>query len=312
MGRYTARRLLQLIPLLIGTTLLIFAMVYALPGDKVQRLSGGEKRVDPARRAYLIHEYNLDDPLVVQYGKYLGKLATGNFGTTQNQRPVTDLLKEEYPVSLKLGLTGIVMEAVIGISLGIIAGLRRNGIADKVVLIVTLVLASIPSFVICFILQLLIGVKLRNYVHLPVSSIAAGWPRAYLVPGLCVALLGLAVLSRLTRTTLVENLRADYVRTAVAKGVPRWRIVGVHTLRNTLIPIITQIGADLSAILGTAVITETIFNLPGVGQQVAQSVRAGDTATVVGIVTLLVIFYAFVNLFIDLLYAVLDPRIRYE
>jgi len=311
-GRYAARRLLQLIPLLIGTTLLIFAMVYALPGDKVQRLSGGEKRVDPARRAFLIQEYNLNDPLAVQYGKYLGKLATGNFGTTNTQRPVTDLLREEYPVSLKLGLTGIVIEAVVGLGLGILAGLRRNSVADRLVLVGTLILVSIPSFVICFVLQLVVGVQLRNYFHLPVSGIAQGWPRAYLLPGFCVALLGLAVMSRLTRTTLVENLRADYVRTAIAKGVPRRRVVGVHTLRNTLIPLITQLGADLSAIMGTAVITETIFNLPGIGQQVALSVRGGDTATVVGIVTLLVIFYAFLNLAIDLMYAVLDPRIRYD
>ena len=149
-------------------------------------------------------------------------------------------------------------------------------------------------------------------VLLVVYAVLIGWRGVLLVQdGRPVpVVLGLAVLSRLTRTTLVENLRADYVRTAIAKGVPRYRVVGVHTPRNTLIPITTQMGADLSAIMGTAVVTETIFNLPGIGQQVAQSVRGGDTPTVVGIVTLLVIFYAFVNLFIDLLYAVLDPRIR--
>lgn len=312
MGRYTIRRLLQLVPLLFGTTFLIFVMIYALPGDKVTRLTGSEKAPSPARVAYLKHEYNLDDPLVVQYGKYIGKLVTGDFGLTNTQQPVTQLLKSEYPVSLKLGLTGIIIEAVIGISLGVAAGLRRNGVVDRVVLLSTLVVAAIPSFVICFVLQLVIGVNLRGFFHLPVASIQAGFPRAYILPGVCVALLGLAVLSRLTRTTIVENLRSDYVRTAVAKGLPRRRVVGVHTLRNTLIPIVTQIGSDLSSIMGTAVVTETIFNLPGIGFQVGQSVRAGDTPTVVGIVTLLVLIYALVNLVIDLLYAVLDPRIRYE
>jgi oligopeptide transport system permease protein len=310
-GRYTARRLLQLIPVVLGTTFLIFALVYALPGDKVQRLSG-EKRPDPARAAYLRQEYNLDDPLVVQYGKYVAKLATGNFGQTFNQRPVSQLLKEEYPVSLKLGAVGILFEAVIGLAAGVWAGLRRNGIVDRSVLVTTLILVSIPSFVICFVLQLVVGVQLRNVFHLAPSNIAQGFPRSYLLPGFCVSLLGLAVLSRLTRTSLIETLRSDYVRTATAKGVPRSRIIGVHAMRNTLIPIITQLGADLSSIMGTAVVTETIFNLPGVGFQVAQSTRLGEAPVVVGIVTVLVIIYAFMNLFIDLMYAVLDPRIRYD
>lgn len=310
MGRYTARRLLQLIPVVIGTTFLIFAMVYALPGDKVQRFSG-EKKPSPARVAYLTDRYNLDDPLVIQYGKYVAKVVQGDFGETRNQRPVVDLLKEEYPVSMKLAGTGILIEAVIGIGIGIIAGLRR-GIIDQSVLLTTLVLVSIPSFVTCFVLQLVVGVQLRGIFHLPVASIQAGWPTSYLLPGFCVALLGLAVLSRLTRTSLVENLRADYVRTAVAKGLPRRRVIGVHTFRNTLIPVITQLGSDLSNLLGTAVVTETVFNLPGVGRQVAQSVRAGDAPVIVGIVTILVLIFALVNLTIDLAYAVLDPRIRYE
>ena len=154
--------------------------------------------------------------------------------------------------------------------------------------------------------------QFRGFFHLPSANITAGFPKAYLLPGFCTALLGLALLSRLTRTTLVENLRSDYVRTAIAKGVPRRRIVGVHTMRNTMIPIVTQLGADLSAIMGTAVVTETIFNLPGVGAQVAQSTRLGEAPVVVGIVTLLVLIYAVMNLFIDLMYAVLDPRIRYD
>ncbi len=311
MWRYTVRRVLQLIPMLLATTFLIFAAVYALPGDKVQRLSG-ERRPDVARANYLRQHYNLDDPLVVQYGKYVARLATGDFGETFQQRPVSDLLKEEYPVSLKLGLIGIVLEAVLGIGVGVIAGLRRNGLFDRGVLVVTLVFVSIPSFVIAFIVQLVVGVSWRGIFHLPVAGIEAGFPRAYLLPGLCVALLGLAVLARLTRTSIVENLRADYVRTAIAKGMPRRRVVGVHTLRNTMIPIVTEIGTDLSSIMGTAVVTETIFNLPGVGRQVAESVRLGETPVVVGIVTLLVCIYAVVNLLIDLMYALLDPRIRFD
>lgn len=311
MWRYAVRRILQLVPLLLATTFIIFAMVYALPGDKVQRLSG-ERKPSDARATYLRQHYNLNDPLVVQYGKYIGKLATGDFGETFNERPVSELLMEEYPVSVKLGIVGIGLEALLGISAGIYAGLRRNGLFDKTILLTTLVLVSIPSFVIAFVVQLVVGVSWRGVFHLPVAGIDAGFPRAYLLPGLCVASLGLAVLARLTRTSLVENLRADYVRTALAKGIPRGRIVSRHILRNTLIPIITQIGTDLSSIMGTAVVTETVFNLPGVGQQVATSVRAGETPVVVGIVTVLVLIYAVINLGIDLMYAVLDPRIRYD
>src|SRR3954447_5603293 len=195
MGRYAVRRLLQMIPVFFGTTFLIFAMVYATPGDPIQRLSG-EKRPDPARAAFLRNEYNLNDPLVVQYGKYMGKLFTGDLGKTFNERPVSELLKQQWPVSVKLTVTGLIIQAVLGIGSGLIAGLRRGGVIDKSVLTITLLFVSFPAFVMAFVLQYFIGVKGQDIFHLPVAGTAQGWPVSYILPGITVALLGLAYASR--------------------------------------------------------------------------------------------------------------------
>ncbi len=311
MGRYVARRLLQLIPVFIGTTFLIFTMVFAMPGDPIQRLAG-ERRPDPARVRLLTEQYNLDDPLDIQYVKYMGNMFKGDFGTNFSGRPVSELFAESWPVTVKLAGTAFVIEIVIGMLAGVLAGLRRGGFIDRFVLMSTLIVVSIPVFVLGFTLQLVVGVKFRDVFHLPVAGISQGWPTSYILPGIVLALLSLAYVARLTRTSLVENLRADYVRTAVAKGMSRKRVVGIHTLRNSLIPVVTFLGADLGALMGGAVVTEGIFNIPGVGFQIAYSTRAGEAPVVVGMVTVLVVIYLLANLFVDLLYAVLDPRIRYE
>jgi peptide/nickel transport system permease protein/oligopeptide transport system permease protein len=311
MGRYVARRLLQLVPVFVGTTFLIFAMVFAMPGDPVQRLAG-ERRPDPARAAFLRAEYNLDDPLVVQYAKYMGGLVQGDFGKNFAGREVSELFRESWPVTLRLALTAFAIEIVFGLLAGVLAGIKRGGLVDRAVLISTLIVVSIPVFVLGFTLQLLVGVKAQDVFHLPVAGVAQGWPTSYLLPAFVLAMLSLAYVARLTRTSLVENLRADYVRTAVAKGLPRWRVVGLHTLRNSLIPVVTYLGTDLGALMGGAVVTEFIFNIPGVGFQIAFSVRAGEATVVVGMVTLLVLIYLLANLVVDVLYGVLDPRIRYE
>ena len=168
---------------------------------------------------------------------------------------------------------------------------------------------SVPVFVLGFTAQILLGVQWRIF---PVAGLSDGWPRSYILPAVVLASISLAYLARLTRTSLTENLRSDYVRTAVAKGLPRWRVVGVHTLRNSLIPVVTLLGVDLGSLMGGAIITEGIFNIPGVGRQVFNSVRTQEGFVVVGISTVLVLVYLFANLIVDLLYGVLDPRIRYE
>lgn len=309
MSRYIIRRLIQAIPVLLGATLLIYAIVFALPGDPIAALMG-EKRMDPNLVAIMREQYHLNDPFLVQYWYYLVGLFGGDLGTTYAGVPVTGLMAGKFQVTLNLAMTALVMEAVIGVGLGLYAALRHGKVQDSLVLASTLVLISVPTLVTGFVLQLLLGVKLGGDFF-PVAGVAEGW-RSYLLPGFVLAGVSIAYLTRLTRTSLVETLRADYIRTAVAKGLPRRRVVGRHALRNALIPLITYLGADLGTLMSGAVITETIFNLPGIGQQLFSSVSSREQSVVVGIVTVLVLIYILANLVVDLLYAVLDPRIRYE
>jgi ABC-type dipeptide/oligopeptide/nickel transport system permease component len=307
MGRYIARRLLQAIPVFLGTTFLIFALVFAIPGDPIRALSG-DKPVSPSVYAELQDRYNLDDPFLVQYGKYMGGLAKGDFGQSFRGRDVTDIMAERFPVTIKLALFAFGFEVLIGILAGVLAGLRRGSFMDNLVLITTTLVVSIPVFVLGFTAQIMLGVKLGWF---PIAGLNEGW-KSYLLPGLVLASLSLAYVARLTRTSLVENLRSDYIRTAVAKGLPRTRVVGRHALRNSLIPVVTYLGIDLGALMAGAIVTEGIFNIPGVGQQVFVSIRAQEGPVVIGITTALVLVFIVANLLVDVLYGVLDPRIRYE
>lgn len=308
MGRYLVRRLLQAIPVLLGVTFLIFCLVFALPGDPIQALAG-DKKADPTVAAILREQYHLNDPLLVQYWHYLSGIFTGDLGETYTGREVSDILSERFPVTLQLALTAFVIEAVIGVAAGILAALRKSGFVDNLVLVSTLVLVALPTFVSGSILQLLLGVQ---WPILPVASVDDGWPTSYILPGFVLAAISMAYISRLTRTSMMETMRADYVRTAVAKGLSRKRVVGRHALRNALIPIVTFLGVDLGFLMGGAIITERVFNLPGIGGQLADSVYLREGPVVVGLVTVMVMIFLAANLIVDLLYAVLDPRIRYE
>ncbi|MEU8134718.1 ABC transporter permease [Streptodolium elevatio] len=308
MYRYLARRLLQAIPVLIGTTLLIYLMVYLLPGDPARALAG-DRRSDPVVVDMLREKYHFNDPFLVQYWHYITGIVQGDFGTTVRGRDVGEIMAERFPWTINLALTAIVIEAAVGVVAGIMAALRRGKFFDNLVLIATLMMISIPTFVTGFILQLLVGVE---WQVLPVSFNEADGFKAYILPGYVLASLSLAYVTRLMRTSLVETMRSDYVRTAVAKGLPQQRVVLRHGVRNALIPVITFLGADLGALMGGAIITERIFNIPGVGGQLAQSVYLRERPVVVGMVTALVLIYIVANLLVDMLYAVLDPRIRYE
>lgn len=307
MGRYVARRLLLTIPVLLGASFLIFAMVYALPGDPIRALAG-DRPVSPAVVEVLTKRFHLDEPLWVQYWEYLKSLTQGDLGTDFRGRPVLGTIERTLPVTVKLTIVAVIFETVIGIAAGVLAGIRRNSFFDNLVLVSTTVIVSIPILVLAFLAQLLLGLKLGWF---PIAGIRDGW-FSYVLPGLVLASGSLAYVARLTRTSIAENMRADYVRTARAKGLPRSRVIIRHTLRNSLIPVVTFIGADIGALLGGAIVTETVFNLPGIGREVFDSIKAQEGAVVVGIVTLMVVFFIFFNLVVDVLYAVLDPRIRYD
>ncbi|MFG3495055.1 ABC transporter permease [Streptomyces sp. NPDC047928] len=306
MGRYVIRRLLQMIPVFIGSTLLIFIMVYAL-GDPVAALFG-DKAPDPATAARIRKDLHLDQPLWKQYLLYMGAIFQGDFGTAFNGQRVTELMGSAFPVTLRLTVVAIAIEIVVGITLGVISGLKRGRPLDTGLLVLTLIVISVPTFVSGYLLQFLLGVK-WGIVRPSVSSEAPF--DELLLPGAVLALVSLAYVTRLSRTSIAENVRADYVRTAIAKGLPRRRVVTRHLLRNSLIPVVTFIGADVGALMGGAIVTERIFNIHGVGYQLYQGILRNNSPTVVGFVTILVIVFLVANLLVDLLYAVLDPRIRY-
>ena len=307
MGRFVLRRLLLTIPVLLGASFLIFAMVYALPGDPIRALAG-DRPLPPAVTAQLRADHNLNDPLVVQYVKYLGDLAQGDLGSDFHQRPVLDIISDRLPVTIRLTIVAVLFETIIGLIAGVLAGIRRNSFFDNLVLVSTTLIISIPILVLGFVSQYVFGLKLGWF---PIAGTREGL-YSYLLPGLVLAAGSLAYVARLTRTSIAENMKADYVRTARAKGLPQRTVITRHILRNSLIPVVTFIGADIGALLGGAIVTEAVFNIPGIGRAVFNAVQGQEGAVVVGIVTLLVFFFVFFNLIVDVLYAVLDPRIRYD
>ena len=307
MLRYVGRRLLQMIPVFFGATLLIYALVFLMPGDPVQAL-GGDRGLSAAAEARVRAEYNLDKPFIVQYLLYLKGVFSLDFGTTFSGRPVTEVMAHAFPVTIKLAVMALVFETIFGVAFGVIAGIRRGGIFDSTVLVMSLFVIAVPSFVIGFVLQFVVGVKWKL---LPVTVGANDSFQALLMPAIVLGALSFAYVLRLTRQSVSENLTADYVRTARAKGLSNGAVMGRHVLRNSLIPVVTYIGTDLGALMAGAIVTEGIFGISGVGGTMYQAILKGEPTTVVSFTMVLIIVYIFANLLVDLIYALLDPRIRY-
>jgi oligopeptide transport system permease protein len=257
--------------------------------------------------AQLRAQYHLNDPFLVQYLHYLGGIVHGDLGRAYSGLPVSVVLAQAFPVTVRLALIALAVEAVLGIGFGVIAGLRQGGIFDGAVLITSLIVIAVPIFVLGFLAQFVFGVRLG------VAAVTVGDQPTLgrlLLPGVVLGSVSLAYVVRLTRSAVAANAHADYVRTATATGLSRPRVVTVHILRNSLIPVVTFLGADLGA-MGGAIVTEGIFNIHGVGGVLYQAVTRQEAPTVVSIVTVLVVIYLVTNLVVDLLYAALDPRIRY-
>ena len=306
MGKYVIRRLLQMIPVIIGVTFIIYVSVFALGDPTVGRC--GERPCPEGYIAKFRADYNLDKPLLVQYLLYMGNLVQGDLGTNFFGNKVTDELALRWPTTLKLGLMAVIIESVIGILAGVLAGIRRGRFIDNLVTVSTLFLISIPIFVIGAVSQLLFGVRLGWF---PVTATQGTWYQL-IMPAFVLASASLAYIARLMRANLAENLRADYVRTAKAKGLTPTRTVGVHTLRNSLIPVVTFIGIDIGALMGGAIVTERIFNINGVGNFLWRSINQKDGTSVVGTILCLVLIYLLCNLIVDVLYGFLDPRISHD
>ncbi len=307
MLRFIIRRVLQVIPVFFGSTLIVYYLVFSMSGSPIDALSGG-KPISPAVVAQLTAQYHLDQPFFVQYGIFIKNLFTFNLGTSFSGQPIATIIGRAFPVTARLAIMALAIEAIFGVTAGVFAGLRKGKLFDGTVLIASLVVIAIPTFVLGFVLQFAVGVKL-GWAKPTVGS-AADWADLTL-PAVVLGLVSFAYVLRLTRTSILENMNADYVRTATAKGLSRRRVVMVHILRNSLIPVVTFLGADLGGLMGGAIVTEGIFNVPGVGNTLYRAVLAGEGPMVVSIVSILVLVFVLANLLVDLLYAWLDPRIRY-
>jgi oligopeptide transport system permease protein len=304
---YIIRRVLQALPVFFGTTLLIYFMVFAMPGDPIIAMFG-DRGVNQAVYEQLRAQYHLDQPFIVQYFIYIGGIFQGDFGTSFSGQPVADVLAATFPVTIRLALMAVAIEMLVGIGVGLVAGLRKGKLFDNSSLVMSLLLISTPVFVIAFVFQFIFAIKL-GWAK-PTVSGDAGFLEL-LLPAIVLSTLAVAYIVRLTRSSVIETSGQDFVRTAYGKGLSRQRVVRVHILRNSLIPVVTYLSIDFGVLLVGATVTEGIFNVPGVGRTLYQAIIRGEGPTVVSFVTVMVLIYLVVNLLTDLLYAVLDPRIRY-
>ncbi|MEE6263298.1 ABC transporter permease [Plantactinospora sonchi] len=308
MFRYFVRRVLQGVLTFFGATFIVYALMFANQDDPLQALAG-EKPLAPNVRQALTERYHLDEPFIAQYGHYMRGLLTGDFGISLTNRKISDMMQQAWPVTFRLALFALIIAVLVAVTAGVVSGIRRGGPFDTVTLFITLVLLALPIVVLAPLAQLLFGVQLKWF-----PTTAGAEPGLYqlMLPALVLASLVIATQLRVTRASVAENLRSDYVRTARAKGLSKRRVIGVHVLRNSLIPVVTLIGLDLGGLMAGAIVTEGVFNIPGVGFNLFRGIRTEDGPLVVGFVSILVIVFLVVNLIVDLLYAVLDPRIRYE
>ena len=296
-----------MIPVFLGATLIIYLMAFATPGDPIATIAG-DKPLSEAVRAQLTEKYHLDKPVLIQWLIYLGNVVQGDFGIGFNGRPIIDDIRGAFPVTFRLAVIAVIVETVFGVIAGVIAGLKKGTLIDTGFLLVSLLVIAIPTFVMGFVAQYFLGVKLG------VVTVNVGRDPSIqnlLLPGFVLGIISFAYVLRLTRTSVAETATADHVRTATAKGLSRPAVVTKHILRNSLIPVVTFVGADLGALMGGAIVTESIFNINGIGSQLFRAILQQESPKIVSIVTLLVIIFLISNLIVDLLYAVLDPRIRY-
>jgi len=331
---FVARRLALIIPTFVGVTLIAFALIRLIPGDPVENLSG-ERGMDPARRERLLHEFGLDRPLPVQYAEYVGQVLRGDLGTSlTTHEPVLQEFLTLFPATVELAFFALLFAVVVGLPAGIVAALKRNTVADYAVMGVSLAGYSMPIFWWALLLILFFSVHLgwtpvsgRIAVQFDVPAVTgfmlvdalrSGEPGAFrsavshlILPAIALGTIPLAVIARMTRSSMLEVLREDYVRTVRAKGLSRWRVVVVHALRNALIPVITVIGLQVGLLLSGAILTETIFSWPGIGNWLIHGVQSRDYPVVQGGILLVATIVISVNLVVDLLYGVVNPRIRH-
>lgn len=339
MGKYILKRVLQFIPVFLGVTLILFAMENIVPGDSI-KLMAGEKKLDPVTEINLRATYHLietDDegnvlydeggntietPLWKRYVLYVNRLLHGDLGTSYQRKgqAVTDILAAKYPYTIKLAVVAIILETVVGIGAGMVSAIKRYSFWDVLVTLVTSVLVAMPAFWLGMLLQLFFGVVLKDLTggafYLPISADFSPYSEFqswvyYILPAITLAAVSTAYSARIMRSQLLEVMNQDYIRTARAKGLSRRDVIWHHALKNALIPVVTYIGNDFGAMMAGAILTETVFNWPGVGYETYRAISQRDWPIVLGSVTVIVVLVMIINLIVDVSYAFLDPRIRF-
>jgi oligopeptide transport system permease protein len=326
---YTVRRLFFVIPTVFFALSFLFLLFFALPGDPATLIAGGSDRnVDEGVVERVEQRYGLDDPLIVQFEQYWSRTVHWDLGESfNNRRSVNEILGEKSVNSIRLAFWAILIEVVVGIGVGVLSAVRRYSTMDKLTTLGTAALSAIPVFVLGFIFQYVFAVTPEkqgwpDWMQLKVQGIGpntwalffipTGEQWRYLVlPAVTLACVSTALAARMTRGSMLEVMRADYMRTARAKGLSERRVVYGHGLRNAMLPVITLLGIDLGTVIGAAILTETVYSWPGLGRQIAESVSDRDLPVLLGLTLVVTLAFTLINLAVDLSYAWFDPRIRY-
>jgi peptide/nickel transport system permease protein len=317
MGRYIARRLALLVPTVVGISILVFALMRFLPGDVIDTMVGPEliKNFSPEQRATLLRMFGLDQPGYVQYARWLGGVARGNLGVSlRTSLPVTTLLGQSLPITAELALLAVCLSTLVAVPLGVLAAVRHNGALDLLAHLLGLIGLSFPNFWLATLLLLVTSLSLHwqpspEWVSPftdPLTNL-----QQMLLPALSLSLALMAVVMRMTRSSMLEVLGQDYIRTARAKGVRERTVVLRHALKNAAIPVLTIIGLQIGGLLGGTVIIEQIFGIPGIGWLILNAIYQRDYPVVQGGVFFVAVVFVVINLLVDLTYAWVDPRIRY-
>lgn len=334
MFKYILKRLIMLIPVLLGVSLFVFIILHSFTGDPAGLILG--QHATQEQIAALRQEMGLNDPIYVQFGRFLWQLLHGDFGRSlMTKRPVLDDLLSQFPATIELALFSLAIASVFGIIMGVISAVKRYSIFDYLSMVGALLGVSMPIFWLGLILIILFSVNLHwlpvagridigmepvtiTRFYLLDSVLSGNWEafwsavRHLILPGIALAAYSMAIIARMTRSTMLEVVKQDYIRTAHAKGLDEQTVVRHHALKNALIPIVTVIGLQFGMLLGGAVLTETVFSWPGIGSLTVNAILASDFPVVQGSVILVATVFVIVNLLVDLLYGYLDPRIHYS
>lgn len=308
MLRYLTRRLIELVVVFFGVTFVIYCAVFLLPGDPIAAL-GGDRPLPEHVQQELRERFGLDLPVWQQYLQYMAGVFQGDLGTTFSGRSVSEQMARRWPTTITLALTAWALTVVLSVALGLAAGLRRGSAFDRSMLLGTILAESVPIFVVGIMGQYLFGIQLG---WAPVAGVDDGWPAAYILPALIIAIYGLSGVARLMRGSVIDTMQSDFVRTLRAKGMTGGSIVGLHVMRNAAAPVLNVLAIQLGSLLGGTVVIEAIFNIDGVGQLLYRAIQDQEGTVVVGVATTLVLIFLVTNVIVDVLTSVLDPRVRHD